>query len=33
VEVAQRVMQSNRSQGASDILWTLLNTPEFLLNY
>jgi hypothetical protein len=33
VEVAQRVLQSNRNQGASDILWALLNTPEFLLNY
>jgi hypothetical protein len=32
-EVAQRIMQDNRSQGAADILWALLNTPEFLLNY
>ena len=32
-EVAGRIMQANRSQGASDILWGLLNTPEFLLNY
>jgi len=33
VEVAGRILQSNRSQGATDILWALLNTPEFLLNY
>ena len=33
VDVAQRIMQANRNQGASDILWALLNTPEFLLNY
>src|SRR2546425_6228547 len=33
IEVAGRIMQANRSQGASDILWALLNTPEFLLNY
>lgn len=33
VEVAQRILKTNRSQGASDILWALLNTPEFLLNY
>jgi len=33
VEVAQRIMKGNRNQGAADILWTLLNTPEFLLNY
>jgi hypothetical protein len=32
-EVAARIMQANRSQSASDILWALLNTPEFLLNY
>ena len=32
-EVAQRILKSNRSQGAADILWALLNTPEFLLNY
>ena len=33
VEVAQRILKTNRSQGAADILWALLNTPEFLLNY
>ena len=33
VEVAQRIMKANRNQGAADILWALLNTPEFLLNY
>ena len=33
VEVAQRILKANRSQGAADILWALLNTPEFLLNY
>jgi hypothetical protein len=33
VEVAQRIMKENRNQGASDIFWALLNTPEFLLNY
>jgi hypothetical protein len=33
IEVAGRIMQANRNQGASDILWALLNTPEFLLNY
>jgi hypothetical protein len=33
VEVAGRILKSNRNQGAADILWALLNTPEFLLNY
>jgi hypothetical protein len=33
IDVAQRILKANRSQGASDILWALLNTPEFLLNY
>ena len=33
LEVAQRILKTNRSQGAADILWALLNTPEFLLNY
>jgi hypothetical protein len=33
LEVAQRIMKTDRSQGAADILWALLNTPEFLLNY
>ncbi len=33
LEVAGRILKANRSQGASDILWALLNTPEFLLNY
>ena len=33
VEVAGRILKSNRSQGAADILWALLNTTEFLLNY
>jgi hypothetical protein len=33
VEVAGRILKANRTQGASDILWALLNTPEFLLNY
>jgi hypothetical protein len=33
LEVAQRILGGNRSQGAADILWALLNTPEFLLNY
>jgi hypothetical protein len=33
LEVAQRILKANRSQGAADILWALLNTPEFLLNY
>ena len=33
VEVAERIIKANRNQGAADILWALLNTPEFLLNY
>src|SRR5262249_58154177 len=33
VDVAERILRTNRTQGASDILWALLNTPEFLLNY
>ena len=33
VEVAERILKANRTQGAADILWALLNTPEFLLNY
>ena len=33
VEVADRIIKANRNQGAADILWALLNTPEFLLNY
>src|SRR6185503_11679505 len=31
LEVAQRILKANRSEGAADILWALLNTPEFLL--
>jgi hypothetical protein len=33
VEVAMRILKANRTQGTADILWALLNTPEFLLNY
>ena len=33
VAVADRIIKANRNQGAADILWALLNTPEFLLNY
>ena len=33
VEVAERIIKANRNQGAADILWALLDTPEFLLNY
>jgi hypothetical protein len=33
VEVAMRILKANRTQGTVDILWALLNTPEFLLNY
>ena len=33
VEVGLRILKANRTQGTADILWALLNTPEFLLNY
>jgi hypothetical protein len=33
VEVGRRIMQADRGQGAADVLWALLNTPEFLLNH
>jgi hypothetical protein len=32
-EFGARLVAEHHSQGAEDLLWVLLNKPEFLLNY